>query len=414
MEGDYCELTPSIGSYKELISTLKESGQINFFLLNIDNFSNINNAYGYDIGSEVISEVKKYLNIAKPRTAQLYDFYSDKFAIIEKRELDEKELLRLAEAILSFFSQLELCVQGIEMHISLSIGISVGSGLVNIANAETAIEELRKAKRNHCSIYNESSDFVKSQKRNIYWILKIKEAVENEDILAYFQPIVNNKTGKIEKYECLARLRDADEIVSPYYFLDAARATGNISYVTRSLIVQSFKKFSNTDYEFSINIAASDFLLDYLEFFLLKNAQKYNIDPSRVVLEMLEDITTLDSGSTMQQLKSLRSHGFKFAIDDFGAENSNLSRLLEIHPDYLKIDGQFIRNIVDDVKSQIIVDGILLICKNSNIKVIAEYVHNEAVQKKIEELGVDYSQGYYFGKPEATLVGESEDEESHL
>ncbi len=167
---------------------------------------------------------------------------------------------------------------------------------------------------------------------------------------------------------------------------------------------QSFKTFSQTDYEFSINIAASDFLLDYLEFFLLKNAKKYNIDPSRVVLEMLEDITTLDSGSTMQQLKSLRAHGFKFAIDDFGAENSNLSRLLEIHPDYLKIDGQFIRNIVEDKKSQIIVDGILLICKNSNIKVIAEYVHNEAVQKKIKELGVDYSQGYYFGKPEAKLV----------
>ncbi len=113
----------------------------------------------------------------------------------------------------------------------------------------------------------------------------------------------------------------------------------------------------------------------------------------------------------MQQLKTLRSHGFKFAIDDFGAENSNLSRLLEIHPDYLKIDGQFIRNIVEDTKSQIIVDGIMLICKNSDIKVVAEYVHNEAVQKKLLELGVDYSQGYYFGKPEAKLVGECEPSE---
>ncbi len=404
MQAQYCDLSPTIGSYSELVTLLKSEERLNFFLLNIDNFSNINNAYGYDVGSEVLSQVKKYLNIAKPNSTKLYECYSDKFALIDTNELSNKELLRIAEAILSFFSQLELLANGIEMRISLSIGISIGSGLVNISHAETAIEELRKAKRNHCAIYNEESEFVQKQKRNIYWILKIKEAVENEDILAYFQPIVNNKTGKIEKYECLARLRDADEVVSPYYFLDAARATGNISYVTRSLITQSFKTFSQTDYEFSINIAASDFLLDYLEFFLLKNAKKYNIDPSRVVLEMLEDITTLDSGSTMQQLKSLRAHGFKFAIDDFGAENSNLSRLLEIHPDYLKIDGQFIRNIVEDKKSQIIVDGILLICKNSNIKVIAEYVHNEAVQKKIKELGVDYSQGYYFGKPEAKLV----------
>lgn len=77
---------------------------------------------------------------------------------------------------------------------------------------------------------------------------------------------------------------------------------------------------------------------------------------------------------------------------------------MEIHSDYLKIDGQFIRNIVDDAKSQIIVDGIISICKKSGIKIIAEYVHNEAVQKKIKELEIDYSQGYYFGKPCAELV----------
>ena len=404
MQGQYCDLAPVIGTYDELIAKLKVSKVVNFFLINVDNFSNINNAYGYEIGTEVLGEIKKYLNVAKPEQTRLYSCYSDKFAFLDERELQADELLRVAEAMLSFFSQLELVVKGIEMRISLSIGISKGSGLVNISQAETAIEELRKAKRNHCLIYNEDSEFVRKQKRNIYWILKIKEAVENEDILAYFQPIINNHTGKIEKYECLARLRDADEIISPYYFLDAARVTGNISYVTRSLITQSFKKFSETDYEFSINIAASDFLLDYLEYFLLKNAKKYNIDPSRVVLEMLEDITTLDSGTTMQQLNALRERGFKLAIDDFGAENSNLSRLLEIHPDYLKIDGQFIRNIVDDTKSQTIVDGIVSICKKSGIKIIAEYVHNEAVQKKMKELGVDYSQGYYFGEPRAELV----------
>lgn len=396
--------THTIGTYDELILKLKNSSKLNFFLINVDNFSNINNAYGYETGTKVLSELLHYLEVSKPESAKLYSYYSDKYVLIEERDLNDKELSSIAEAMLSFFSQVELSVGEIDIRISLSIGISKGIGLINISQAETAIQELRKAKRNHCLIYNETSEFVQKQKRNIHWILKIKEAVENEDILAYFQPIINNKTGKIEKYECLARLRDADEIISPYYFLDAARVTGNISYVTRSLIMQSFKKFSGTDFEFSINIAASDFLLDYLEYFLLKNAKKYDIEPSRVVLEMLEDITTLDSGTTLQQLKALRERGFKLAIDDFGAENSNLSRLLEIHPDYLKIDGQFIRNIVDDVKSQIIVEGIVSICKKSGIKIIAEYVHNEAVQKKIKEFGIDYSQGYYFGEPRADLV----------
>ncbi|MEA1982594.1 MAG: EAL domain-containing protein, partial [Campylobacterota bacterium] len=216
--------------------------------------------------------------------------------------------------------------------------------------------------------------------------------------------IINNETKRVEKYECLARIKDDDEIISPYLFLDAARVTGNLSYVTKSLIAQSFKKFSGTDFEFSINIAGEDFLLDYLEFYLLKNAKKYNINPSRVVLEMLEDIATLGSGTILKQLQGLREKGFKIAIDDFGAESSNMSRLLEIHPDYLKIDGVFIKNIVDDIKSQIIVDAIVLMCKKSGIKIIAEYIHNRAVQEKVKELGIDYSQGYYFGAPQPELI----------
>jgi len=400
-----CELVPNIATHRDLIVKLKSSKTLNYYLINIDNFSNINNAYGYEVGNEVLCQVAKYLNISKPDTTFLYKFDSDKFVLLDERVLDNTKIVKDIEAILSFFSQTELIIDDdIELKISLSIGISTGQGLMNIANAEMAIKELRESRRNSYHIYDRKSAFVCAQERNIYWILKIKEAVANEDIVAYFQPIINNKTCRIEKYECLARLRDDDEIISPYLFMDAAKLTGNLSYVTKSLISQSFKKFSNTDFEFSINITGEDFSLGYLEFFLLKNVEKYNIDPSRVVLEMLEDISTLGSDFILKQLSSLRALGFKIAIDDFGAENSNLSRLLEIQPDYLKIDGAFIKNIVNDKKSQIIVDAIVLICKKSNIKMIAEFIHNEEVQAKVKALGIDYSQGFYFGAPKPDLV----------
>ena len=400
-----CELIPKVLSHTDLVAKLKNTKTLNYYLLNIDNFSNINSAYGYEIGNKVLHEVSKYLSIAKPDSTTLYKFSSDTFVILDERALEEKEISKIAEAILSFFSQTELVIENdIELKISLSIGISTAQGLVNISNAEMAIKELRESKRNHYNIYDRTSPFILNKEKNIYWILKIKEAVTNEDIVAYFQPIINNKTCKIEKYECLARLKDDDEIISPYLFMDAARLTGNLSYVTKSLITQSFKKFSNTDFEFSINITGEDFSLGYLEFFLLKNVDKYKINPSRVVLEMLEDITTLGSDSIVKQLNSLRNLGFKIAIDDFGAENSNLSRLLEIQPDYLKIDGAFIKNIVDDVKSQVIVEAIVLICKKSNIKMIAEFIHNEAVQERVKALGIDYSQGFYFGEPKPDLI----------
>ena len=404
MNPSSCELTPKISTHIELVEKLKSSKTLNYYLFNIDNFSNINYAYGYEVGNRVLSQVINYLNIAKPDSTTLYQFCADKFVIIDEENHDNLEIIRIVEAILSFFSHTDLVVDDIELKISLSVGISTSQGLSNISNAEMAIKELRESKRNHYHIYDRKSKFVLAQERNIYWILKIKEAISNEDIVAYFQPIVNNKTEKIEKYECLARLRDDDEIISPYLFMDAARLTGNLSYVTKSLISQSFKKFADTDFEFSLNITGEDFLLGDLESLLLKNIAKYKIDPSRVVLEMLEDITSLGSDFILKQLTSLREMGFKIAIDDFGAENSNFSRLLEIQPDYLKIDGVFIKNIVDDIKSQIIVDAIVLMCKRSKIKVIAEFIHNKEVQEKVKSLGIEYSQGFYFGEPKEELT----------
>lgn len=393
-----------LSSNRELLKALKSSKKVNYFLVNIDNFSSINDTYGFEVGDRVLEELSHFLNMIKPINAKVYRFCSDKFVLLDEQELDEEEIVQISEEILSFFSQVEIEVDDITLKISLSIGISIGQGLINIVQAEVAMKELRENNRNHYKIFNPLSSFVHKQQQNIYWIHKIKEAVADESIIAFFQPIVNNSTQRIEKYECLARLKDDDEIISPYLFMEAAKVTGNLPYVTRSLIGQSFKKFSGTNYEFSLNITSEDLSLEYLEELLLKNVAKYKINPSRVTLEMLENITTLDEGTIMTQLMSLRMNGFKIAIDDFGSANSNLSRLLEIEPDYLKIDGSFIKNIITDKKSQIIVDAIITICKSSGIKMVAEYVHNEEVQDRIKELGIEYSQGYYFGEPRADLL----------
>ncbi|MDT8339245.1 MAG: EAL domain-containing protein, partial [Sulfurimonas sp.] len=218
-----------------------------------------------------------------------------------------------------------------------------------------------------------------------------------------YQPIINNKTKKTEKYECLIRIRNDGIIIPPIRFMEASRLTGTLALLTKTVIEQSFKKFSDTEYEFSINITSTDLHLNYLEEHLLKSAQRYCITPSKVTLEMLEDISTINTPEILAQLNSLRYYGFKISIDDFGSQSSNFSRLLEFSPDYLKIDGSFIKNILSDKNSLIIVEAVVLLCKKSNIKVIAEFVHSREVQAKVEELGVDYSQGYYFGEPKEEL-----------
>jgi diguanylate cyclase (GGDEF)-like protein len=372
----------------------------NIFLIDVDNFSNINNAYGFEIGDAALVEIARLIAIVKPSTSKLFRLNSDEFVVVCMDVMSSKKLSDAASSMISFFDQTEIEVcDDMNIKVSISIGISIGSGTEILNHARTAIKELREHKRSSYKVYDPNSSFIKKQQENIYWVHKIKEAFEEERLVTYYQPIVNNKTKKIEKYECLIRICDDGMLTPPIRFMEASRLTGTLSLVTKSVIEQSFKRFSDTEYEFSINITSTDLYLDYLEDYLLKSAKKHNIHPSRVALEMLEDINTLNTPEILAQLNSLRYHGFKISIDDFGSQSSNFSRLLEFSPDYLKIDGSFIKNILTDKKSLIIVEAVVLLCKKSNIKVIAEFVHSAEVQAKVEELGVDYSQGYHFGEP---------------
>ena len=385
---------------------LKSNELVSLYIINLDNFSSINSAYGYTIGDELLKEVSELLKTLKPGNAVLFRCNGDEFAFVINGAIDKNELNQFCESTISFFNHVELYLKSIdlELKVSISIGASVSNGISSINQAELALSEAKKFNKNSYLIYDSNAEYVVKKLELDMWVNKIKEALEEERLNTFFQPIINNKTNKIEKFECLARIEEDDKIISPYLFMQATKESGLLVLLTKTIVKQSFKKFSNHTFEFSINITGNDLQLEYLENFLIMNSRKYNIDPSRVVLEILEDIVKLDDNNVLTQICNLRKLGFQIAIDDFGAENSNFSRLLELSPDYLKIDGSFIKNICTNKKSQIIVEAIVNVCKQSGIKVIAEYVHSKEVQDKILEIGIDYSQGYYFSEPTKELV----------
>jgi len=388
-----------------LLEYIKLNSRLNIFVINIDNFSNVNNAYGYVVGDEILVEIANRLRLLKPSNAKLFRFDSDEFVFVVNDFFNFRELKEFSEAIISFFNQteIELNHDDIVVKISVTIGVAMGNGIITLNHANVAVHEARLYSKSSYRIFTAKSEFAKRQQENVYWINKIRHAIEDEKLIGFFQPIRNNKTKKIEKYECLARIEDDNNLVSPVRFMEACKITGTLSLITRRITANAFRVFSNTDYEFSINITSNDISLGYLEEFLLMNAKKYNIDPSRVVLELLEDIVTLTEANMLEQITSLRKKGFKIALDDFGVENSNFSRLLELNPDYLKIDGMFIKDILQNRESELIVETIVGLCKKRGIQIIAEYIHNEAVLKKIEEYGIEYCQGYYIGEPKESI-----------
>ncbi|MCD4667499.1 MAG: EAL domain-containing protein, partial [Sulfurimonas sp.] len=305
-----------------LLEYLKSNSRVSIFVINLDNFSSINNAYGYQIGDEIIVEVSKLLNEIKLTNTKLFRFDGDEFVFVVKDFFNFRELQEFAESIISFFNNIEIDLghHNVVVKISLTIGIAMGSGVITLNHAKEAINELRLHSRNSFKIFSSKSEYARKQQENVYWINKIKEAIVDEKLISFFQPMINNHTKKIEKYECLARIKDDNLIVSPARFMEAAKITGTLSLVTRTIIINSFKMFSKNKYEFSINITASDIHLGYLEKFLILNVEKYKINPSRVVLELLEDIVTLTESNMLEQINSLRKLGFKVAIDDFGQE----------------------------------------------------------------------------------------------
>lgn len=164
-------------------------------------------------------------------------------------------------------------------------------------------------------------------------------------------------------------------------------------------------KDKNQDFALSINLSEKD-ICDHEFISFIKDAiQRYNIRPERITLEILENITfSTENDIVISKIRELQKLGFKLAIDDFGSDNSNFSRLLNIDIDYIKFDAIFIKNINNNERNKVIVKSMVSMAKVLNIKTIAEYVETKEIMDTVIECGIDYAQGYYIGKPEAELV----------
>lgn len=215
---------------------------------------------------------------------------------------------------------------------------------------------------------------------------------------------MDNKTGKIVKYECLVRMEDEGTIILPDKFLNLASAMGIMKLITIIVMDKAFIKLKDTDRELSINITQFD--LEYKDFAQLVEAKLnyYNIAASRITFEILENISLAISNQSLKTLQKLKELGCKIAIDDFGVHYSNLARLLEIQPDYLKIDGWFIKNILKNHKAYLVTKAIIELSHSLNAEVIAEFVSEKEIQDKLLEMGVEHSQGYFIGKPDPEIL----------
>jgi len=379
-----------------LEKALASQDECTLLLLNVDNFSYFNAVYGFNIGDKLLIEISKLLN-NNFNADSCYRINSDQFALLFNGTIDMRAKI---QQIQNYFYGEPIKVCDVSLNVSFTYGASQGRDTLFL-NSSLALKQAKDSGKNRYHIFNIDEDVVNQSDRKdfIFSNNLLHNALENDFIVPFFQGIRNNKTKEIIKFEVLARIVTDTEVISPYRFLEPAHFSGLLPEITKLMIDKSFKIMSTNEYTFSINITEDDLSRNYLKEYLISKSQEYNIASKRVILEILEGVSADGKKSHIVQLNELKQMGYLLAIDDFGAEYSNFERILDLDIDFLKIDAKYIKDIDVNAKSYEVARAIAYFAKNTNIPSIAEFTHNESVQKIIEGLGIDFSQGFYFSEP---------------
>ena len=393
----YVDAVTGLSNQRKLLLDIQKDDSL--ILISVDNLKNISNIYGPDMGDDVLSIL--VLNLQKIYTdeARLYRVSNDTFALLLPKlsvlnDIDLKahyEKIKIIEVIKDNIS--------VSLHFSLSLAKKPSSDFSLFACADIALNEARK--QEHLSYVTfDNTKHLKDYKENLKWAKKLQDAFDNEQLIAYFQPIYDVKEKKVRKFESLVRMMDDGKVISPFYFLGAAAQMGKLSDITRFMLKEVFTVAQRyKDVEFSINIAFEDFEQANLLSDIKKLLKEYDVQADNIIFELLETGTLHDEQKVVEAISELKSLGCKIAIDDFGAGNSNFAYLMLMKVDYLKIDGQFVKNINADEQSHNITKTIKTFADMTGAKTIAEYVFEKEVFETIEALEIDYAQGYYVSEP---------------
>ncbi len=361
---------------------------------NITTVEKIEKLFGYELLSYLPNEdlFDNVYNIGGGRYALLIDFFSYANTVQNVNAYFEELSTNVKKSL--------FMIDGIEY--DLNVVISYSFGKLNLyEDAKCGLVEAIK-KKDSITYSNDLSikDHIDA-KKNMAVMKMVKIALDKYNIVSYFQPIIDNKTKKIAKYESLVRLiNEKGEILAPAAFLDVAKKGSYYNKITHRVLENSFKILEKINTKISINISALDIEKEPTRKKIYELLDKSKDDSSRVIFELLEDENIKDFSVIKDFIRKVKLKGVQIAIDDFGVGYSNFERLLDFEPDILKIDGSLIKNIVDDKYSRDVVQSIVDFAKKQNIETIAEFVENEDIFNILTELGIDYSQGYYFGKPE--------------
>jgi len=369
--------------------------------LDLDRFKTVNDTWGHSAGDELLSEFARRLGNAIRVQDLAARIGGDEFAVLV-READAETAVSVARRMLDAIDgTYALSCGDVACHVS--IGIAVGAPGVGgedlIRNADIAMYSVKRSERAYTLYEAELHEKLRVQRQ---LGLDLEAAIERRDVLVHYQPIVRLADGGIEGVEVLARWPHPTRgLLNAADFLPAAEETGLTVELGRLVLHQALEAARRWPERLSIwlNIAAAELANERLVETLAEALKGYNVDPSRLVLEVTESGVIQGSDGALVAMRRLRELGVGLTIDDFGTGYSSLSRLAEFPIESLKIPKPFVEKLVGEDADEAFVDAILRLGDSLGLAAVAEGIEHPAQAERLRQMGCRFGQGYLFGRP---------------
>lgn len=388
---------------QKIMEDLKQSDTLKLLIINIEKFKEINEYYGFDIGDRLLVELSVLLSkkLNSPKV-KLYKLPANEFAILTNDLIEKNYFIQLVSELIETVQSHTFEISEHKINIQITAGAAMQKNY--FIHAEMA-KNHAKATNTKFVLYDDNLYIKEKIMHNIKWTNKIKKAIQEDKVIVFAQPIICNKTNTINKYECLVRMIDDDDsIISPIHFLDIAKHAKLYTTLTQIVITKAIEYFKDKTEYFSINLTLDDILNTKITNFLKNKLHEHKGLSQRLILEIVEDEGIENFEEVSAFIEMMKNLGCKIAIDDFGTGYSNFAYLMRLNVDFIKIDGSIIKNIDTDKNAKIVTELIVSFAQRQNIETIAEFVHKKEIFNILIDMGIDYSQGYYLGKPEKLLI----------
>lgn len=378
-------------------------------LLDLDNFKEVNDTLGHGAGDELLVSLSSRLREVVGDAGVVARLGGDEFAVLLP-DADHARAQSLAADLVAAVRQHTAALPGVHRRVTVSVGAITFAAAAQhdaepLALADMLLYDSKDSGRDRFTLLAPDGSLGPRSGARLAWRARLEAALEAGDFELYLQPILNLRSGGVDRAEALLRLTDVPgEPVSPYQFMQIAEEAGLAPRIDawvlgRAAGLVADLRRREPEFRLEVNLSGRSVGDPAIEATLEEALRRHRVDPGAVILEITETAAVADLESARRFAERVRALGARFALDDFGAGYGSFAYLKHLPFDYIKIDGEFVAHVDASPIDRAIVRSIAGIAQELGKKTVAEFVTTGDVLDVVRDEGIDFAQGYAVGKP---------------